>query len=134
MSAAPTSVGIQRFTLTSSFTEEGGTVVASGFFNVTGQDIVVSDYEDTFVFPNGQITVNHSALRSQERFDEERCTFSFTEEGVYVFGDGTGAWEGYNGSGTYTVKGEGTDACEGPGVGTLTIKAKGPISPPFTDG
>ena len=132
VSAAPTRVGIQQFALTSSITEEGGTVVASGFFNETGQDIVVSDTEDTFVFPSGQITVNHSALRSHDKFDEKKCTFSFTEQGVYVFGGGTGAWEGYNGSGKYTVEASGTNACTGPPVGTVTITAKGPINPPST--
>lgn len=133
VSAAPTRVGIQQFALTSSITEEGGgTVVASGFFNETGHDIVVNDTEDTFVFPSGQITVNHSALRSHDKFDEKKCTFSFTEEGVYVFGGGTGTWAGYNGSGTYTVKVSGTNACTGPPVGTVTITAKGPINPPST--
>src|SRR5678815_2407395 len=89
--------------------------------NDTGDDIVVTDTEDTFVFGNGQITVFHSPLHQRENFNEETCTFRFVEEGVYVFGNGTGEWANYNGSGRYRVEGQATDACDGPGVGTFTI-------------
>jgi len=110
----------------------GGPVQATGLINDSGQDIVVSDTQDTFVFSNGQITVFHSPRHSHERFRQKNgvCTFNFTERGTYVFGNGTGDWAGYNGSGSYVVKGSGTSLCNQPPVGTLTITASGPINAP----
>jgi hypothetical protein len=128
-SAEPTKVGFESFTLTADINAEGGPVTASGLINDTGVDIVVTDTEDTFNFgANGQITVFHSPLHQREHFNEETCTFRFIDEGVYVFGNGTGEWAGYNGSGRYRVEGQATNACDGPGVGTFTITAKGPIN------
>jgi hypothetical protein len=128
-SAEPTKVGFESFTLTNDINAEGGPVTASGAINDTGVDIVVTDTEDTFDFgANGQISVFHSPLQQRQQFNEETCTFRFVEEGVYVFGNGTGEWANYNGSGRYRVEGQATDACDGPGVGTFTITAKGPIN------
>ena len=128
-SAAPTKVGIETFTLTADINAEGGPVTASGVINDTGVDIVVSDTQDTFDFgANGQITVFHSPTSHKDHFSEKKCTFSFTEKGTYVFGNGTGEWANYNGSGTYTVEAHATNACTGPPVGTFTITAKGPIN------
>jgi len=133
-SAAPTKVGTETFVLTSDINAEGGVVTASGVINDRGVDIVVSDTQDTFDFgANGQITVFHSPLRSQDKFSQKKCSFSFTEKGTYVFGNGTGEWAGYNGSGTYTAKGQAVDACGDAPVGTVTITAKGPINPPAAD-
>jgi hypothetical protein len=129
VSAAPTRVGTETFSLTSDINAEGGTVTASGVINDTGQDIVISDTEDTFDFgANGQITVFHSPIRSRDHFNEKKCSFSFTEKGTYVFGNGTGEWADYNGSGRYTVTGRAVNACNGTPVGTLTIRASGPIN------
>jgi len=129
VSAAPTKVGTETFSLTSDINAQGGPVTASGVINDTGQDIVVSDTEDTFDFgANGQITVFHSPMRSRDHFNEKKCSFTFTEKGTYVFGNGTGEWTDYNGSGKYTVKGHAVNACNGTPVGTLTINASGPIN------
>ena len=76
-SAAP--VTRQSFTLTSDINEPGGTVVASGAINATGDDIVISDTEDQFVFPEGTLTVVHAPVRTHERFDERRCTVTIRE-------------------------------------------------------
>jgi hypothetical protein len=128
-SAAPTSVGIETFVLTADINSEGGTVTASGLIDATGTDIVVTDTQDTFDFgAAGQITVFHSSLRNHGRFNEHNCTARFTETGTYVFGNGTGEWAGYSGSGTYTVKVRMTDVCSETPVGTFTITAKGPIT------
>jgi hypothetical protein len=110
----------------------GGPVLATGLINDQGQDIVVSDTQDTFVFPDGQITVFHSPRHSHDRFKQKNglCTFNFTERGTYVFGNGTGAWAGYNGSGSYVAQGSGTSLCNEPPVGSLTIRASGPINAP----
>ncbi len=129
VSAAPTKVGTETFSLTSDINAQGGPVTAAGVIDDAGTDIVVSDTEDLFDFgANGQITVFHSPMRSREHLNEKRCSFSFTEKGTYVFGNGTGEWADYNGSGHYTVKGHAVNACNGTPVGTLTIHAKGPIN------
>jgi hypothetical protein len=97
--------------------------------NLTGTDIVVSDTEDTFDFgAHGKITVFHSPVRARDHFNEKKCSFSFTEKGTYVFGNGTGDWAGYNGSGKYTVEGHAVNACNGTPVGSVTIDARGPIN------
>ena len=128
-SAAPTRVGVETFTLTADINAEGGPATASGVINDTGLDIVVRDTEDTFDFgANGQITVFHSPVRHRDHLNEKKCSFSVTEKGTYVFGNGTGEWANYNGSGTYTVKAHATNGCDGPPVGTFTITAKGPIN------
>ena len=132
-SAAPTRVGTEMFISVQNITDNGGgPVTASGVINDTGTDIVVSDNEDTFDFgANGHITVFHSARSSHEHLNKHTCVFTFTERGTYVFGNGTGEWAGYNGSGRYTVEGRVTDACEGGSfTGTLTIRASGPINHP----
>ena len=67
-------------------------------------------------------------MRQRDHFSEKKCSFSFSETGTYVFGNGTGEWANYNGSGTYTVEGHATNVCTGPPVGTFTITAKGPIT------
>src|SRR5436190_4594189 len=128
-SAAPTKVGIESFTLTSDIATEGGVVTASGVINDTGQDIVVSDFQDTFDFGvHGKVTIFHSPIRRNEHFSQKKCAFRVTEQGTYVFGNGTGEWANYTGSGTYTVKAEAVNACGENPVGTVTITAKGPIT------
>ena len=129
VSAAPTKVGVEAFTLTADINVEGGAVTASGVINDTGVDISVTDTQDTFDFGvNGHITIFHSPVRRQEHLDEKKCELSFSETGTYVFGNGTGEWANYNGSGHYTVKVHAVNACNGTPVGTLTIHAKGPIN------
>jgi hypothetical protein len=133
-SAAPTKVGIESFISTQNINATGGPVTASGVINGHGRDIVVSATEDTFVFGNkGQITVFHSAVKSTQHVNPKQCTFSFTEKGNYVFGNGTGEWANYNGSGKYTVNGSAIDACTGPGIGSVTITATGGINNSSTD-
>jgi hypothetical protein len=52
------------------------------------------------------------------------------ETGRYTFGNGTGSFAAYSGSGTDRVSGTGTDACSATGpVGTISISAHGPIVP-----
>jgi hypothetical protein len=129
VSAAPTRVGVERFTLTADIDSEGGVVTASGVINAVGTDIVVSDTQDTFDFGDaGQVTVFHSPVRNHDHFNKNTCAVSFSETGTYVFGNGTGEWAGYSGSGTYTLNAKIDDVCIDPPVGTFTISAKGPIT------
>ncbi len=127
--AAPTKVGTETFISTQDINTPGGPVVASGVINDTGTDQVVSDTEDIFDFgANGQVTVFHSPRHQNQRVNQKKCSFTFTEKGTYVFGNGTGEWANYNGSGKYTASGRAVNACNGTPVGTLTIDAHGPIN------
>ena len=128
-SAAP--VTKQNFTLTSDFSEEGGgTVVASGAINATGEDVVISDTQDQFIFPDGTLTVIHAPVRSKDHFNEKKCTGSFRETGTYVISEGTGQYEGVTGSGGYRVVGRFEDGCQEIPTGTITITARGSINLP----
>lgn len=135
-SARTTSVGIERFNATNAISPNGptggpaGPVTASGVINDQGTDVVVSDNEDQFVFPDGTLTVFHAARNNVDHFDANACTDTFTEHGIYVFGNGTGVWAGYSGSGRYVARGTITNACGDTASGTVTISARGPINPP----
>jgi hypothetical protein len=133
--AAPTKVGTETFTSTFDINSNGGgPVTATGVINATGTDIVISPTEDLFDFgAAGQITVFHSPLHSVDHFSQKKCSFSFTEKGTYVFGNGTGEFAAYSGSGRYTSAGSATNACDDTPVGTVTINASGPISPVSSD-
>jgi len=121
----------QNFSVTADFTEEGGgTVVASGAINATGQDVVISDTEDHFVFPNGTLTIMHAPVRSAEHFNDKKCTGSFKETGTYVISAGTGQYEGVSGSGRYRVVGRFENGCSEFPTGTFTITARGSINLP----
>ena len=122
----------QDFTLTSDISQEsGGTVVASGAINATGEDVVISDTEDHFVFPDGTLTVFHASVRSKDHFNEEECTGSFREFGRYVISSGTGQYEGFTGSGEYRAEGSFENGCENQTpTGTVTVTAHGSINLP----
>jgi hypothetical protein len=120
----------QNFTLTSDNIEvPGGTVVASGAINATGEDVAISDTEDQFVFPDGTLTIVHARVRGKEDFNPNTCTGTFRETGDYVISEGTGQYEGVTGSGTYRLVGQ-THGCSGPPTGSLTITARGSINLP----
>ena len=127
-SAAPLTK--QSFTLTQDINGVGGTVVASGAINATGQDVVISDTEDQFVFPDGTLTVIHAPVRTKDRFNEKKCTGTFRETGRYVISEGTGADAGITGSGDYRVVGRFTNGCVGTPIGTVTITARGSVNLP----
>jgi len=121
----------QNFTLAAPLTEEGGgPVVASGAINATGQDIVISDTEDQFVFPDGTLTINHAPVRGKDHFNDKKCTGSFRETGTYVISEGAGLYEGVSGSGRYRVVARFENGCDAFPVGTLTIMARGSINLP----
>jgi hypothetical protein len=127
----PSPLTKQGFKVTSPISNEGGTVVAFGAINASGQDVVVSDTQDNFVFPDGTLIVYHATVRSKEKFDEKTCTGSFREFGRYVIASGTGQYEGYSGSGEYAASGNIQNGCEGQTpTGTYTVKARGSINLP----
>ena len=121
----------QNFTLTSDISEEGGgTVVASGAINATGEDVVISDTEDQFVFPDGTLTVIHARVRGNDHFNDKKCSGSFSETGTFVISEGTGQYEGVTGSGTYRLQARVQDLCTETPSGTFTITARGSVNLP----
>jgi hypothetical protein len=130
--ASSSPVTKQSFTLTADINDEGGgTVVASGAINATGEDVVVSDTEDQFVFPAGTLTIIHAPVRNTEHFNTKKCTGSFHEQGTYVISAGTGAYHGVTGSGAYRVTARfDSDCTDTPPVGTVVITAHGTINLP----
>ncbi len=110
--------------------ESGGTVVASGAINATGEDIVISDTEDQFVFPDGTLTVIHAPVRGNDHINDKKCSSSFRETGTYVISEGTGQYEGVTGSGTYRVRARVQDLCTETPSGTFTITARGSVNLP----
>jgi hypothetical protein len=121
----------QNFTITSDFSRSGGTVVASGAINATGQDVVVSETQDNFTFPGGTLTVFHAAVRSKDFSNEKNCTGGFRETGRYVISSATGQYAGITGSGEYRASGTFVNGCEGQTpTGTITITAQGSINLP----
>ena len=120
----------QDFSLTADITQEGGTVVASGAINATGQDVVISDTQDQFVFPDGTLTIFHAPVRSRDRFNDKTCTGKIRETGTYVISAGTDQYEGASGSGNYRVVGRIQNGCEGVPTGSFTITARGSINLP----
>jgi hypothetical protein len=118
----------QNFTLTGDINQEGGTVVASGAINATGEDVVLSDTEDQFVFPDGTLTVIHAPVRGKDHFNEKKCTGRFRETGTYVISAGTDLYEGVTGSGDYRAVASFENGCTEPPIGTLTITARGSIN------
>jgi hypothetical protein len=127
-SAAP--VTKQNFSLTNDISQEGGTVVASGAINATGEDIVISDTEDQFVFPDGTLTIIHAPVRSKDHFNDKKCTGRFHEAGTYVISAGTDQYEGVTGSGSYRAAGSFENACQEIPTGTFSIRARGSINLP----
>jgi len=121
----------QDFTLTNDVNGNGGPVVASGAINASGQDVVVSDTQDTFTFPDGSLTVFHAPVRSKDHFNEQKCTDTLRETGRYVIASGTGQYEGYSGSGEYLATGRIENACENQTpTGTINVTARGSINIP----
>ena len=89
--ASSTPLTKQNFTLTSDNIEiPGGTVVASGAINATGEDVAISDTEDQFVLPDGTLTIVHARVRGKEDFNPNTCTGTIREAGDYVISQGTG--------------------------------------------
>ena len=124
----------QNFVLTTDNIEEGGgTVVASGAINATGDDVVISDTEDLFVFPDGTLTVIHASVRGKGHFNVKQCSGTFHDTGTYVISEGTGQYEGVTGSGSYRVDGRIQDGCTEPPIGSLTITARGSVNLPSSD-
>jgi hypothetical protein len=121
---------LQRFLLIS--TDPNATdlpVLAFGPIHARGVDHVVSDTEDVFEFPDGNLSVTHTPTTSHDYSDPVTCLSTYKERGSYEITGGTGAYADASGHGHYrvSVKAIGCDQNAAPEVFTLTINAKGPL-------
>ncbi len=107
-SASAQTRGNQRFIVLFSGPagNETARVIASGPIRGVGT------FEDTpdedvvrFVFRNGSITLDAPSVEESEQFDERTCSASFTFSGPWEIIEGTGAYEGASGSGTFEGRG-----------------------------
>jgi hypothetical protein len=105
---AGASTGTEHFTILSNDPAEDATaiVIANGPVHARGTDITVSNTNDRFVFPDGNLKLHHSttAGTSKDTFDPTTCYSTHTERGTFVITRGTGAYKGATGSGTYRLK------------------------------
>ena len=145
LSAVPVSAqsGNQRFTVIISGQGEGAPgisqVVASGpirgvgtlEFSKSDEDVVI------FVFPDGSITLDAPTTEETEDFNERTCSGSFTFSGTFDIIEGTGAYEGATGEGTFAGKGRfigqrnpDGSCSEEDGFFFVVVKVKGTVSVP----
>jgi hypothetical protein len=104
---AGTAVGVsgnQRFTIRFTGSGGGGLVYASGPIAGSGQDRVVNNNTDKFVFTNGSVTVTHQTTSTSESFDPRSCSGTHNETGNYQIAGGTKAYAGASGHGTYSLR------------------------------
>ena len=122
---------VERFLLISTDpdTTDNQPVLGFGPIHAKGVDHVVSDTEDVFQFPAGNLFVTHTPKKSDDSSDPVTCLFTFTERGTYQVTGGTGAYASASGHGNYRVAttGIGCDQSSTPQVFTMTINAKGPL-------
>ncbi|MDP9453852.1 MAG: hypothetical protein M3P97_10835 [Actinomycetota bacterium] len=142
LSASPASAqssGNQRFTVIISGRGEGTTdtarVVAAGpirglgtFEETENPDVV------RFVFPDGSITLDAPEDEStgSEEFNERTCSGSFTFSGPFEIIEGTGAYHGATGSGTFEGRGRfigrpTAEGCSEDGFFFLVVRVKGTV-------
>lgn len=145
LSAVPVSAqtGNQRFTVIVSGQGEGAPgisqVVASGPIRGMGTFEFSESDEDvvTFVFPDGSITLDAPETGGSEDFNERTCSGSFTFSGTFEIIEGTGAYEGATGEGTFAGKGRfigqrnpDGSCSEEDGFFFVVVKVKGTVSVP----
>jgi hypothetical protein len=122
--------GAQSFTIVSNDPEAATPAVfADGVIDARGVDVVINDNRDRFVFARGAIVVTHRATFNRERCNRDNGLGHFTERGTYRIVNGTRAYEGASGRGTYVVRGTFAD-CRlnaAPALFQLTIQADGRI-------
>jgi hypothetical protein len=130
---AKTTAQKQKFVLIQSDPEQsGGPIAATGPIHARGTDVVISDFEDRFKFPDGNVVIKHKPDKdgTTQSFDPVTCLFTFTERGTWKTVAGTGAYTDVQGNGTYRVlaQGIGCNQNKPPKVFILRIVAKGPLS------
>ena len=102
--------GNQRFTVIVSGRGEDGfdvaRVVASGPIRGVGTFEETEDPEVVrFVFPRGSVLLDVPNAEESDDFNERSCSGSFTFSGPFTIIEGTGAYAGAEGSGTFEGRG-----------------------------
>lgn len=98
--AVAATTGAQRFTLFGQ--DDSATVIGAGPVFGVGEAITLDDDNDSFVFPDGTFHVFHPETSSNDNFNEVTCLGTSTFAGTYTLSQGTGAYAGISGSGTYS--------------------------------
>ncbi len=108
------------------------TVTGTGPIHAAGRDVVLSDTRDRFVFPKGNLIVEHHAVSSHESFDPKTCLAKITESGNYHIVKGTDAYRGASGHGTYVTRVliQGCNQNKPPKQFLLEVRATGPLTLP----
>jgi hypothetical protein len=105
-SASAVTVGPQQFLgFSSNPTATVNPVIANGsVIKALGSDLVVNDTTDVFRFPRGSLLVRHIPAVQRDNLDPITCLGSHSERGVWVIPNGTRAYLGARGRGTYTAR------------------------------
>jgi hypothetical protein len=104
----------QQFVLVQTSVEDDAsrTLYAVGPITGVGVDTELSATRDEIAFADGTVTIEHTTRHEDDDFDPSTCRLSFSENGTYRIVGGTGAYEGVDGHGNYTLRAGATDACD----------------------
>jgi hypothetical protein len=97
--------GTENFQMmTTSATSPTASVIASGAFTAPGVDHENQKANTaTFTFPNGTVSLKHSAGTGKQSFNPKTCLLTIDEHGTYTLTGGTGSYSGITGNGKYQL-------------------------------
>lgn len=95
--------GTENFQFMTTSATAAPNVIASGVFTKAGVDHEGSHNTGTLVFPNGSVTIKHSAGTGTQSVNPKTCLLTVNMHGTYHVLSGTGAYKGITGSGTYKL-------------------------------
>lgn len=127
----------QRFKIVFVNTQDEARIVGAGPISGAGTVYFLSAEEGpdgSFVetyraeFPSGSVIVTATGANESFHFDPRSCVLRMTNSGTFTVSDGTGAYEGLGGEGTFTfrlteVARQGPEGCseESHGVGVASL-------------
>jgi hypothetical protein len=136
--AAPAGSGTEHFQIMTTSVTSNPAVIAYGAFTgaaVDHQHEAIN--KDTLTFPTGNLTISHSPGTGTHTLNPKTCLLTVSEHGTYTLGEGTGAYAGISGDGTYTLsireiaaRSEGSCSMTAKPVAFQSIiNAQGPVEP-----
>lgn len=93
--------GSQTFVAFGNFTDPVATVIGSGPISGSGSATQIGPESERDVYPSGTVVLNHPVTSESESFDPVTCVGRRTFAGTYSLEQGTGAYAGVSGSGTF---------------------------------
>jgi hypothetical protein len=136
--AAPSVSATEHFQIMAVSATSNPAVIAYGAFTGSAVDHQHEAINaDTYTFANGSFTIKHSPGTGTHTFNPKTCLLTVNEHGTYTLGQGTGAYDGISGTGTYTL-GILEIAARSGGTCSMTatpvafqslIEAQGPVHP-----